>query len=554
MTSRILTSNLRRAFGRTPHGARGQTPQRTSLRGTIGFWGRRPLNAILSVTIACSWQVARSSLLPAEEVVESRSASRSDSQSANGSAQSSSASSARVEENFDRDSNWESFRSRLLPAELPVVRQDFGYCDGNRAGGKGRGEAGGLIHRAHSRASYARAIQPRTLDDRLTASGTLAVTNAGGGSGVLIGWFNQEKSQGWRTPHSLAFRIDGNGGKYWLFYEYGTKDGRTHGGGAFEGERYQTTPTPPYKADGTVHRWKLTYDPQGAGGRGLLTFQCDDQRWELPFLEGHRQEGATFDRFGIWNQQTAGSSLELYVDDMEVDGKAESFDRDPDWEADGSRVEYEQRVIRPYHDFGFSLTNFAGKAHGEIGGFMFRDEQPAYYADKIGPATMDHELYASGNVVLRSAGADSGVQLGWFGADAKKNKSTPEHEQRQTDYLGIMIEGPSRIGHFFRPSYSTSQGAGDAPTHEGTPRQLPIIRPDGTVHAWSLRYNPRDADGRGRITLTFDGQSHTLDLPEGHRRQNAHFDRFGVFDIQSGGHHIELYLDDLVYSHRISRP
>ena len=47
-----------------------------------------------------------------------------------------------------------------------------------------------------------------------------------------------------------------------------------------------------------------------------------------------------------------------------------------------------------------------------------------------------------------------------------------------------MIEGPSRIGHYFRPGYWTSTGAG------GAAESGPIIRPDGQPHDWSIEYDP----------------------------------------------------------------
>jgi hypothetical protein len=449
---------------------------------------------------------------------------------------------------FDAEPNWEGFRNRLLPKELPVVRQDFGYRTSNFAGGKAAGEIGGTVHRAHARAYYAKAIKPKSLNDQLSASGTFSVTRAGGGSGVLIGWFNDKKSQGWRTPSSLAFRIDGNGGKYWLFYEYGTKEYGTGGGGAFEGERYQTTLTPPFAADGTSHKWSLEYDPAGAERRGLITFRCDDRLYTLPLAEGHKQQGATFDRFGLWNAQTAGDSLDVYLDDLNIDGVEESFDSDPGWSKDGNPVEYEQRVLRPYHDIGYSMSSHAGGRPGEIGGIMFRDEQPMYYADRVGPYSLDDDLKASGRIVLNSASADSAMMLGWFGAEAKRSKSTPEHEVRQTDYVAIMIEGPSRIGHYFRPAYSTAKASGDAPTNEGRPDERPVIRPDGRVHQWSLHYSPRAANRRGLLTLKFDRSTHRLELMEGERSENATLDRFGFFNVQTGGHHVEAYVDDLRYS------
>ena len=167
---------------------------------------------------------------------------------------------------------------------------------------------------------------------------------------------------------------------------------------------------------------------------------------------------------------------------------------------------------------------------------------------RLAEFTLDDELHASGKFTLRSAGADSGVLVCFFDSNSKKNKDIPHHDQPETNLLGILSEGPSRIGHIFRPAYSTSTGAWRCPTFEGTPRQRPVLRPDDAVHDWELHYEPEAAQDRGKITLTFDGQPHYLVLEEGHRAQNATFDRFGIFVLQSGGHHAEIYLDDLSYS------
>jgi hypothetical protein len=107
-----------------------------------------------------------------------------------------------VKQLFADDPAWEGFRNRLLPARRHTVRQDFGYRTTNHAGGKRAGEIGGFAQRSPTAATYARKIDRKTLDDRLTASGHLAVRGAEGASGVMIGWFRDVPS-GWRTPDSL---------------------------------------------------------------------------------------------------------------------------------------------------------------------------------------------------------------------------------------------------------------------------------------------------------------------------------------------------------------
>ena len=447
---------------------------------------------------------------------------------------------------FTTDPGWEGYRNRLLPDPLPVVRQDFGYRPTQLAGGQ-PGEIGGTVYRTVTPAWYAKVIEEKTLDDRLSASGRFAVRRADAGSGVMFGWFHHD-SRGWRTPNSLGFRIDGNGGSYWLFFEYGTQSRQTGGGGAFQGERYQTTTTKPFLADGTIHTWSLDYDPRGASGNGQITFRVDERTYRVALAPEHRQAGASLDRFGIWNVQIGGQAMEVYFDDLVLDGQSEPFDHDPQWEGHGNHVEFAERVIRPLHDFGFSRTRHAGGTLGEIGGTIFRDTEPAYYAAPVARLSLEHPLYASGRVVLLSAGADSGVYLGWFDA-ASHRETHRQTSSKPKNFLGVMIEGPSRVGHYFRAAYYDSARQGLAPTADqntGTPR--PVIDPDAKPHRWSLRYDPQAAGGHGRITVRLDQSVHTLDLRPEHRARGATFDHFGLLNIRAGGHHVQLFLDDLVYT------
>ena len=48
--------------------------------------------------------------------------------------------------------------------------------------------------------------------------------------------------------------------------------------------------------------------------------------------------------------------------------------------------------------------------------------------------------------------------------------------------------------------------------------------------------------------MTFDGKVYPLNLKEGARDEGAKFDRFGLFNVQSGGHHVEVFLDTLQYT------
>ena len=234
-------------------------------------------------------------------------------------------------ERFAEDLKWDGHRHRLVPTPAPLAKQHFGHRLSQHAGGKTPGEIGGRVERSVRRAAYAKAIEPRTLDDKLVATGRFAVTREEGSSGTMFGWFNDATSIGWRTPDSLVLRVDGNGDRYWVFFEYGTRSGFTDGEGAFEGPRYQTTKTKPFPADGTPHDWRLEYDPAGHNGVGLITLTLDGTAYDMPLRPGHKADGATFNRFGLLNQQTNGSGMEVYFDDLVLDGEPLDFTRDPGW-------------------------------------------------------------------------------------------------------------------------------------------------------------------------------------------------------------------------------
>ena len=444
-------------------------------------------------------------------------------------------------EDFRVDPNWEGRGNRTAEKHARTVGQDFGYSRTNYAGGETIGEIGGHISRSLTPATYATGIPTKTFNDHFTASGKFAVTEADGSSGMLIGWFNTD-SRGWRTPNSLAFRLDGNGGKYWVFFEYGTQNYLTGSGATFEGERYQTTKTPPEQADGTVHTWSLTYDPSGAAGNGKITFLMDGNTYTVPLAPGHKADGATFNRFGMLNMQIAGKGMNVYLDDLSIDGKTYDFTDDPGWEENGNRVTFDDREIRPYHNFGWSETNHAGGTLGEIGGLIWRaderkPEQAGYYADRIGQLTMDNTLKASGKVAMLRASADSAVLIGWFNSETHIG-APPKN------FVGIMVEGPSRIGHYFRPVYANAKGQ-----HE-IMATGPVIKPSRTSHQWRLAYAPDANNGHGQMIVTFNNETVSLNLKPGVRAGGAVFDRFGMLSFQRGGHFVDIYFDDISYTIR----
>ncbi len=198
-------------------------------------------------------------------------------------------------EHFDRDPGWEGHNNRIVPERFPTVTQDFGYSQTHFAG-KAAGEMGGQITRASEPAYYADKIDPKTLDDKLSASGTFALTKNSGGSGVFFGFFRAEQpGAGGRPISSLGLDLDGEGSGARLAVRLIT--GRNQSCGTFITPfipgKFRPTPI---RNDGTRYNWKLDYDPKAAGGRGRFTFTLTSdahkpgelEKADMP--EKHRQE------------------------------------------------------------------------------------------------------------------------------------------------------------------------------------------------------------------------------------------------------------------------
>lgn len=430
-------------------------------------------------------------------------------------------------EHFDRDPGWEGVRNRLIPKDCPKITQDFGFSRTNFAGAAS-GEMGGQVWRSTTPAYCADRIAARTLNDRLEASGTFALIKSSGSSGVFFGWFDP-RYHGFRPANFLGIRLDGEDWGARVFFEYVT--GTWRAGGANTGVRI-----PP---DGSKHTWSLSYDPEAGNGNGAITFTLDGGSPLVRELDpGHRAEGATFTRFGMFNVQIPGGPMTVYFDDLKYDGKKQDFAADGRWEGWGNRRTFEDCERDDSQNFGFSSTNHAGGGRGEIGGTFWRTEPDAphdgYYADRIGPLTLEGPLFASGRVAMTRACADSGMFLGWF------NSAT--RDEVPSNFVGIVIEGPSRVGHYFRVRYGTSQGQG------GDSKTGPVIMADGKSHLWTLEYDPQANGGGGRIVAALDGKRVALDMVPGHKQQGASFNRFGVFNMRRGGHYMTVYFDDLKYT------
>jgi hypothetical protein len=373
-------------------------------------------------------------------------------------------------ENFDRDPQWEGFNNRVTPKRVPMVDQDFGYSSGNIAG-KGKGEIGGKIWRSSTRASYGANISPKTLAENLSASGTFAITQTSGSSGVFFGWFNAEKT-GDNRRDTLGFRFAGEGSGARLTLQLVTDKNQSCGTKVTpwmvdkskprgEGRKYRPTSI---QNDGTKYTWNLNYDPTGANGDGEMSFtihsnsskpdeEFENKTFKVALPKGYREHGTTFDRFGLMNCERGGNPMTIYFDDLNVEGKTEDFSKDPNWTGTNNHLKFEDREQGGAHDFGFSAeSNHAGGKPGEIGGTIWRSGSYGYYADHVGSLTLTNRLEARGKIILKAGPPDSGMYLGWF-----NSAETKESPPQTGNFLGVKIGGPTRVGHYFSPAYATAQ-------------------------------------------------------------------------------------------------
>jgi hypothetical protein len=129
-------------------------------------------------------------------------------------------------EHFDHDPGWDAHNNRSPVPRPRTIRQDFGFSNTAHAGGS-PGEMGGFLSPAAEPAYYAKKLPIRTFEDTLSAWGTLACT--GRRFHALIGFFNANTLNEWRTPNTIALRISGRGDLFYAWLEYAT--GRWRAGG-----------------------------------------------------------------------------------------------------------------------------------------------------------------------------------------------------------------------------------------------------------------------------------------------------------------------------------
>ncbi|MCA9414189.1 MAG: hypothetical protein KC944_23450, partial [Candidatus Omnitrophica bacterium] len=450
-------------------------------------------------------------------------------------------------EDFDQDPGWIGVNNRRITPPCPLTVQNYGYRTSNHAG-ESAGEVGGRIERSSIKNYYGKVIEPKTLDDPLSASGTLAVTSSSGGSTMIFGWFNADTAKEWRTANSLVFRLDAETGYFQVFFEYATGTWKAGGSPGLPIGTTDFRGTGTYfPSNGEKHDWELRYDPEGAGGDGEIEFTFDGSTFTVALAPGYREEGATFNRFGMLPRLSSGDPIFVYFDDITLDGEFMNFDDDPGWEGfrnEGPEGTYQDCYIRPLHDFGYSAdTNHAGDATGEAGGLIWRIEASnpqnmGYYGDDVGQLSLNDPLEVSGKISFERGSSDAATLFGWFNSSTY----TDSDSGFPKNFLGAFVEGPSRIGFYFRPAYNNGVG------QRGLPDEGPYLPPDSISRFFTIAYDPDGAEGRGEMTISLDDEVRTLELQPGVKDSGALFDRFGILTYHNGGPDVEIFFDDLCYS------
>jgi hypothetical protein len=484
-------------------------------------------------------------------------------------------------QSFDADPGWQAVHNRMLPDKRPAVTQDFGYSQTHFAGSAAAaaaaaaGEMGGTVQRASEPAFYADRIGPATLDQKLTASGTFAFTGTTAGGGAFFGFFNGSQPGGSGRPiGSLGLHFDCEKDGARLAVRLITAQNQSCGTFVTPFIPGKFRPTP-IRNDGTRYSWTLEYDPAGAAGRGSFTFTIHGdsptpEQIEKPDLpeahlrearsrfprtttftvelpEGYKRQNTTFDHFGLMNMMKPGGRASVYFDDLRYLDRSQDFSSDPKWDASGNRSTYEAKDVVGAHDFGFSNTSHAGGKPGEVGGTFWRTGKWGYYADAVGPLSLDDRLEARGKVVMTVGGPDGDMCFGWFRArrdgDGDGDGDDNTSPDKSGDFVGIHVGGPTRVGHYFVPAFAVSDKV-RAIADKG-----PVLRP-GRTYDWSLVYDPTGNNGNGSLTATLGDESVTYPLRPGVKAAARDFrlDRFGVLSIGPGGQVVKLYLDDLTYT------
>jgi hypothetical protein len=231
-------------------------------------------------------------------------------------------------EDFSDDPRWDGFQNRRT-YDTKNVRPwfDFGFSPTHHAGGKARGELGGLIFRGDCRypntmAYYGDRLGVLGLEEPLRASGKVTLRRGVTDSTVLLGFFHSEDStvvnpsQDNGLPRNfLGVAVEGPSREGFYFAPAYRLAGD---------ERGHATDNPPHiYPDGKSHDWTLEYTPGTEGAENQITVTLDSRSVRLGLKPSQQVAGTRFDRFGIVTTWIDGNAEEIYFDDLTYTSRQE---------------------------------------------------------------------------------------------------------------------------------------------------------------------------------------------------------------------------------------
>ena len=196
--------------------------------------------------------------------------------------------------------------------------------------------------------------------------------------------------------------------------------------------------------------------------------------------------------------------MTIYFDDLSYDGKRQDFAAIRAGSQSGNRATYEETTSVGAHDFGFSRarTTPAGMRRRSRR-HLWRSGKYAYYADKVGPLTLERQ--ARGQRQGRPQGRRARrrhvprlVQQRREGRIAPDDRHS--RRPRRRPHARRPLFPPRVRRHAHGKPRPRARGAGDAA---------------GQDYDWTLVYDPAAESGSGAISVTLGDETVTMPLKQG---------------------------------------
>ncbi|MBX3176593.1 MAG: hypothetical protein KF886_04475 [Candidatus Hydrogenedentes bacterium] len=296
------------------------------------------------------------------------------------------------------------------------------------------------------------------------------------------------------------------------------------------------------------HRWWKMPNPERLHGRVTLEFNGETP-YAIWFDEEIRNSPVELDRFGLFNICRYGTGQTVYFADLIINGESIDLTQNPHWIGANNRASWIEPDFHSMNDFGWTQSNWAGQAPGELGGLLWRvqPEDPGfgYYADEVGTLTLDDPIQFDGQICFVDGMTDASMFFGYFNKDGYMRAPDKDWNFSNTpSMMGIELNDLTAVGYYF--GVLLRDASGRTESEDRRHRFLPDRKPV----PFSFDYDPDANGGVGRVTYTIGGNEGGFDLSAEQREAGARFDRFGLACVRRGGNSIEIYFDDLTYTVR----